>query len=118
MVTKRLVCRSCGYSVPLTEREAELGILCPECHCCRLREKIKERKGRRLVTLRPATVRALIGGGIGLVAGPVLTAVGIANLGGKAGILWARVVGIGLVFTIAAIISLVMGLVGLFRDLQ
>ncbi len=114
----RLSCTSCGFTISLTRREAEFGMICPECHGPRLRPPIKERPGKRLSTFRPATVRALIGGAVCLFAGPPVLWQGVLNLHGKAGYLWARAVALGVLLLVAAVAFLIAGLIGVYRDLK
>ena len=72
----RLKCPSCRFTITVTRREAEFGMRCPQCHCGRLIEERKERPGKRVVTLRSGTLRALIGGVISIIIGPLLLCLG------------------------------------------
>lgn len=113
-----LVCPQCGFKHSVTRREAEIQILCPKCHCQNLKAPIKERREKRVVEVRNSTIRWLIGGGVGIVVGPILLAISIPKLDTRAAVLWARVAGIGAIFTLAAIVALVLGIVGLVRDMK
>ncbi len=113
----RMTCPECFMTLGAPPEEAYSGMRCPRCRC-RLRRRINERKGRGTVTLRPGTVRLLLGGGISIVLGPVLLAIGIPNLHGRAGMVWARLVAIGAIFAVIGIGMLIGGFVGLYRDLK
>jgi hypothetical protein len=97
---------------------ADFGMPCPECHCGPLLHVRKERKRNRLTTFRAGTIRALVGGVICIVVGPPLLLLGVVNLNGKAGILWARAVAAGVVFTLLAFGCFAYGIVGVYRDLK
>jgi hypothetical protein len=106
------------FETSLSRQEADFGMICPECHGGRLAQQFKERKGNRVTTLRAGTIRALVGAAICIVTGPPLLLAGINNLGGQAGILWARAVAAGVLLILGAVVCLVVGIVGLYRDLK
>jgi hypothetical protein len=114
----RLKCPSCSFAISLSRREADIGMLCPECHCSRLIVQRKERKANRVVTLRSGTVRAIVGCVICILLGPILLGISIPNLGGRAGILWARVTAFGGLLILMGIGCFVAALVGLYKDLK
>ena len=114
----RMWCLSCQYETTLTAREAEHGMTCPECHGGRLVRKRKERPENRVTTLRANTVRSLVAGAVCALAGPPLLMVSLANLSGKAGYVWARGVAGGILLLITAVVFLLVGVVGLIRDLR
>jgi hypothetical protein len=114
----RMTCPNCFLTQELTPTEAEVGMICPRCRGRPLRQRVKARRGREVVKLRPSTVRFLAGGGLSLIIGPVLLAIGIPNLGDRAAVLWARLVAIGALFVLIGIGGLIAGFVGLYRDLK
>jgi hypothetical protein len=71
----RMVCRNCNYSREMSDLEAEVGMICPKCHCQSLRRPIKVRPGEG-GNLRPGTIQALVGSIGMLVLGPVLIVLG------------------------------------------
>jgi hypothetical protein len=119
-----LTCERCGCSVTLPEWEAQAGMRCPGCHREKLQQPLEERPGKgkagRVVRFRLDTIRALVGGGISLVLGPVLLSWGSSHLGGKAAAerFWLSIIALGICFIITAVLLLIIGIVGLCRDLR
>ena len=111
-------CRNCGYQRKMSRREMEYGMLCPKCHGGNLREPIKVRPGRSDFIFRPATIRTLIGAGIGLVVGPAMILIGWRWMGGPGVGVGTRLFAYGIVFTLASFVGLGTGLWMLQRDLS
>ncbi|MGL4551771.1 MAG: hypothetical protein ACRC33_11335, partial [Gemmataceae bacterium] len=111
----RMACRQCNYSRDLTDREAEFGMLCPECHCQYLRPPLRSRRPGEFPSVRPATVRALIGGVCLLFLGVPLAAYGYRHFAGPG--LGPRLFAYGIVLAGAGLISLITGSVLLVYDL-
>jgi hypothetical protein len=111
----RMVCRNCNYSREMSEFEAEVGMLCPRCHCQNLRPPIKTRPGESQ-TLRTSTVQALVGSIGTLVLGPVLIVLGYR---GAADPDWPveRFVLFGVAFLIFGLCGFGYALYSVYRDL-
>jgi hypothetical protein len=81
---------SCGFSMSMTRKELEVGMIYPECDGNRLRPPIKARPGRRL-------------------SGPVVLLLGLQNLHGKAGYPWARAIALGVLLIVGAVVFITAG---------
>ncbi len=115
----KLKCRSCGFSIVISEKEAKFGMTCPECYSGNMKRVDKRKPGRhqnRAVDIRASTIRALIGGGMLLFLGIALLAYGRSQW--NVGMLGARLVGGGIVMIIAGVISLLVGFIGIIRDVM
>lgn len=114
----KMACMSCGFTTTLSRKAAEIGMICPECNGPRLRPPIKARPGRSLSTFRPVTVRALVAGVLCLLSGPPILLMGLHNLHGKAGYLWARAVAFGILLLVGAVVFIIAGIVSAYKDLK
>jgi hypothetical protein len=104
-------CRSCGFKTKLSEIEAEARMICPECHCGSLYEE-RKRRGPGVVGVRPAVIRALLGG-ILLIFGGAGLLVWAKSMPPKADNFSARITAYGIVALIGGGISVIAGLIGL-----
>jgi hypothetical protein len=112
----RMVCRQCNYSREMSDFEAEVGMICPRCHCQKLRPPIKTRPGKSRQNLRPATIQALVGSIGSLVVGPVLIVLGYRGASDPD---WPveRFVIFGAAFLIVGICGFGYALYSVYRDL-
>lgn len=112
----RVVCRACRYARDLTRREAEFGMMCPNCHSQKLRPPVRARQGHNQPSLRPLTVRTLFGAVFCLFTGPLLLAATYPGLAGRSDPITLRLFALGILLLIAGVIALITGLVGVYRD--
>jgi DNA-directed RNA polymerase subunit RPC12/RpoP len=106
-------CYGCSYRTRLTEREAERGMSCPQCHSARLFEVRRDTGKYRVVWLRSGIIRNAVLGVCLLGFGAMLLMVARSYLTNpRAGMLQARVIAYGIVMLIFGVVALIAALLG------
>ena len=112
----KFLCRQCGFSTGVPAKTARFGMMCPECHGGNMKVADgRRRRGGRDLSIRPGSIRLVIGGAMCVVIGGALPVWGRENW--NAGKLGAKFVGAGIAMIGGGLICLAVGGYGIIRAL-